>query len=484
MTEPGGPLIRQRVVHTRAAALAAVVAFAVAVTGVAVVAARSGGGSGLVRLPFAAAGGERDAAAMSLAAPAGVFEYVLEGTLPALPDEAPAYRLGDEGASGAAERVARALGVEADKVTVEPGPGLPWYLASAKSDQTVSSCAVELAPDRPTIDRCFAPPPVPDLPSKADAERLARRAFELLGLPVDGLELLGGTHSWDAVVSPSVDGLPTRGLETGVSIGPRGEITGAHGYLGKPDRIGDYPLVGADAGLARLRQGVGIGPQPLGDIDTAVGGVEPQVVTVTGARLALMHVGELLVPVYEFLTRTGGFLTAPAVTDRWLKEQQRQTREPSGIEPGRVQPDRGESGSGSCSASVAAAGATGDAAADNAPLTVQVCVEPARARVGEEVVFTVTAVDPDAPVIDSDCGSPTVAFGDGQPPASNCMIGCTLAKPLTPKKTPKEPGKASRTFTHAYDRPGTFTATFGFQSGPCTEWSNSGQGSIDVVIAK
>ena len=493
--EPGAGTRRPTAMRPRVVALAAVAAFAVAVTGLAVVAARSGDDSGLERLPFAAAGsGAAEARdAMTLAAPAGPVEYVVEGDLPDLPDEAPAFRLGSDGTEQAAGRVARALGVDAEKVTVEPVPGLPWYLSKALPDIAVSrgTATIQACPPCPPdadcaacaptpIDAVPAPEPAVDLPSRGDAERIARDIFGKLGVRTEGLELLGGQYTWDAVVSPSVDGLPTRGLEHGLSIGAKGAVVGAHGYLGTPDRIGDYPLIDVGAGLDRLRTGVGVGPQPL--VDRAVGAPEidiaPRVVTVTGARLALLHVGDLLGPVYEVLTKEGGALTAPAVTDRWLEQQQQQRPvRPDGPEPApplsRIDPG---SGSGVCSGS----GSAGGDPEENQPLTVGICAEPTTAKVGEEVRFMVTVTDPDAEIQEGSCGGPRVLFGDEDDEVVHADCSPACAAPVPAGK----PGKLERTYRHRYEKPGTYTATFHFQSGPCTKGSSRGEGSVTITVVE
>lgn len=518
---------RPKDMRSRAAALAAVVAFAVAVTGIAAVAARSGGGSGLQRLPFAAGGAERaDAAAMSLGT-SGVGDIVVEGTLPTLADEAPAFRLAAGDRRAAADRLARALGVDPAKVTVESAPGLPWYVSAPSPAGSVPTCTVTpLGSGRPepetgscvsgspgpardeawardgrpirdpaTVQACppcppdadctycvptpvttVPPPPPADLPSQADAERIARDIFGRLGLGTDGLQLLGGTSTWDAVVSPSVAGLPTRGLETGLSIGPKGEVVGGHGYLGKAERIGDYPLVGVQAGLDRLRKGAGIGPQPLQDRAPVPGHhLRAAATTVTGARIALLHVGDVLAPVYEFATKGGGALTVPAVTDRWLQEQV----------PHRADdlPHAPPGASASCGASVAGVGVDpGGEAERNQPLVVEVCVEPLKAKVGQGVVFRVTATDGDARIITEGCGAPTATFGDEEGAVTGqCMAACAAPSRFGSKPQP-EAGKHQATYRHAYAEPGTYTARFSFQSTMCSPYESRGEGEATVVV--
>ena len=224
-------------------------------------------------------------------------------------------------------------------------------------------CSVP-APSCPPAPACVEPFPVPepgqpvpepekpvrpaDLPSEADARTLARDVFTRLGVGTDGIVVDDGWMTWEARVEARVDGLPVIGMDTGVSIGPKGAIERAYGYLAVPDKIGDYPLVGADAGLRRLTDGFGGGfgggPRPLVATDdgaVAKGQIEPAmpecadptvscvpppqpapfVQVVTGAHLALLQTGEVLVPAYVFELKDGGTIPVPAVTDEWLDQK-------------------------------------------------------------------------------------------------------------------------------------------------------------------
>lgn len=556
--------------RNRVVALAAVSAFAVGMAGLAVVASRAGGS--LPRLPSLSATGER-AADMAAPAFAGV-DYVVEGVLPALPTEAPAFRLGEHDDRGAVARLAEALGgidgpvrkqggmylvTDAGRsltLTVGTGAGAPWFLAMGCPDAAVSSagnsvrsmgCAskpvtactsassegpegrtasascsiaadagagsqpdqgsgassgssVEPCPPCPPGADCACrpaepaprravppptkpvplPPPLPpgppaDIPDKAAAERIARDAFERLGMPLDTFRLEGGEWGWQATVAPAVGGLPVVGFGATLALGPKGEITNGNGFLGSPRHVGDYPLVGVQGGLDRLRQGPPVGPMPLYD------GREPavapdagpdHVVNLTGVHLALQREGDFLVPVYAFEVKGGGELPVPAVIDRYLAQVR--------PDEGRPEPAPSVTGSsGSCSGSASGVGAGAENA--NQPLTVDICVEPVRVKAGRPVTFKLTATDPDASIVDQ-CGSPTVAFGDGEPAQDDCAVACTLSLPLHPEKTARTRGELTKAYTHAYDKPGTYTATFRFQSGPCTHWSSQGEATTTVVV--
>lgn len=214
---------------------------------------------------------------------------------------------------------------------------------------------LKCAPDEP----CAVPGPPPtgppvrpvELPPIEDARRLATDVFTRIGAGTDGLVIEDGWVNWQARVETTVDGLEVLGMGTSLSIGPKNAIVGGNGFLAVPDRIGDYPLVGLDAGLKRLTDGgTGSGgvrgpqtlvaPSPDGPLtkdiiesvpdvdvegcgDPAVSCVAPTVPVpvvqvVTGARLALLHTGNALVPAYVFELSDGGTVPVPAVTDEWL----------------------------------------------------------------------------------------------------------------------------------------------------------------------
>lgn len=211
------------------------------------------------------------------------------------------------------------------------------------------------------------------LPPRPEAEHLARDAFTRMGVGLDGFAMDDGWSTWEATVRARLDGVPVMGLGAGLGIGTGGTIVHGYGFLALPERIGEYPLVGTDAGLRRLREGSGPGPRPLGAVaDPAVGqipqGAEPAVDlpapdqggaaapcppacdvpqpavavdgcpetaacdvfppptpvvhTVTGAHLVLVHLDAVLVPAYVFELEGGDESPpVPAVTDEWLERE-------------------------------------------------------------------------------------------------------------------------------------------------------------------
>jgi len=116
------------------------------------------------------------------------------------------------------------------------------------------------------------------LPSKAGAERIAealltQAGFDLAGASVDAA---GGTTDWAVAVTPAFDDVPLTVSAWSVSVGAEGVVESASGYLSQPVAAGDYPLVGVQAGVQRLKEGgswiVFGGPGPLPMTATAGAG--------------------------------------------------------------------------------------------------------------------------------------------------------------------------------------------------------------------
>lgn len=135
-----------------------------------------------------------------------------------------------------------------------PAPVPSPTVAACKPDAT--DCAVPPPVDTPVP----VPLPAPDpparpagFPTREAAERQARDLFDRLGVGTVDFAMDDGWLTWEARVEPNVDGLPVFGLWHSVSIGAGGEVERANGYLARPERIGDYPLVGVAKGLERLK---------------------------------------------------------------------------------------------------------------------------------------------------------------------------------------------------------------------------------------
>lgn len=110
------------------------------------------------------------------------------------------------------------------------------------------------------------PPTRPaDLPPKDEARRLALATLGRAGIDTEAASVRvdDGFYQWLVAVEPKVDGRPVAGMTTGVSVGRRGQIQYAYGFLAQPTAIGDYPVVGTTKGVERLNTGFGIGPRPM-----------------------------------------------------------------------------------------------------------------------------------------------------------------------------------------------------------------------------
>jgi hypothetical protein len=259
--------------------------------------------------------------------------YKLGGPLPSLPGQAQAWKLGDRVDAGRVATLAAALGLdgtpkqEANGWTLRDGrralvvhrlAGVPWSYGSGifgtcvgraggpyrpgagiqclDPDAPVSNQPGSVAPARP-----FRPPA---LPSRAEAERVARDLAARAGLDLDGAQVRVGDSlaTRTVTIAPVVGGAPTSGFAWTVSVGPKGVVQHASGYLATPEPAGTYPLIGVEQGFERLKKsgplgGVGRPESPAVELDPCpAGGKVPctdrlrarvATVTVTGVRLGL-----------------------------------------------------------------------------------------------------------------------------------------------------------------------------------------------------
>lgn len=412
----------------------------------------------------------------------------------------------------------------------DPGP-LPSY------DCVMPECP----PGSACIQSCPTPEPEPaperpaDLPTKAEAQAAAEKVLVALGLDPDKgtVRVDDAFSAWAVSFEPTVGGRQVFGLSYSVAIGPKAELVSASGWILDPDNLGDYPLAGLATAVKRLNEGSSLGgmygtddraaatdmgaPEPaIGDCSSPTvicdppppspdgtepapdGGepvpppaeVEPIEVTLSDPKIGLLMVPSwdgktpsYLVPAYVFATElqdqdqvtVKGEIQVVAVTDELLTTVQPAQPEPA-TEPGT---DPGTP------ASCSGAGVSSSADSDNGPLAVTVCTSATEVAVGEEVVFEVTAYDEDAPIYTGDCrAAPEAVFGDEEGArAGGCAVDCEAHKYLT--EWTKEPGKHGARYTHAYAKPGTYTATFSFQSGDMCQdnpYSSRGSGSVQITV--
>jgi hypothetical protein len=327
--------------------VAAVVTVALVAAGVLV--ARGGGDRSPAALPALdpAAGG-----AVGVSPRWPPVTYKLGAPLPDLPDRARAWTLGDTPDAGRLATLAAALGLggrpveEAIGWTVRDGrrgltahrlAGVPWTYEATLLP--IPRPGGPVAPARPGRR--------PALPSRAEAERVARDLAARAGLDLDGARVrVRDDYATRAVtIDPAVGGQPTSGIAWTVAVGAGGTIRHATGWLATPQPADTYPLIGVEAGFEQLGRLPPLGPlkwaeAPAMEVDPCPAGsklpcaakpLTPRVATVTGVRLGLQRApapakGErpaalaYLLPAYLFDLEGGWTDTRPvlAVPDRYL----------------------------------------------------------------------------------------------------------------------------------------------------------------------
>lgn len=153
----------------------------------------------------------------------------------------------------------------------------------------------ECPPDAKCIDP--GPPeaitPPPDLPSKAEAREIALDLLAATGMGIEGARVTieGPYEAWFVNVELQVDGVLVSGLGGSVTVGSKGEVTNASGYLGRLERLGDYPVLDTrsaierlnlqTAGFGDLRREVGRGDSDTPSVAVANGPVASEAPTST-----------------------------------------------------------------------------------------------------------------------------------------------------------------------------------------------------------
>ena len=265
--------------------------------------------------------------------------YKLDGSLPSLPDRARAWKVGDSVDAARVATLAAALGLhgqprqEPSGWTVRDGrralvvhrlAGVPWSYGSGIFGACVSragggpyrpGAGIQcLEPDAPLSNQPGAgatgrpvaparPLPPPALPSRAEAERVARDLATRAGLDLKGasVRVTDGFATRTVTIAPEVGGAPTSGFSWTVSVGAKGVVQHAAGYLATPEPADTYPLIGVGEGFERLKRSAPLGgilrprvapaveldPCPAGGKVPCTDRVKARVATVTGVRLGL-----------------------------------------------------------------------------------------------------------------------------------------------------------------------------------------------------
>lgn len=349
----------------------------VALVGLAITAGRDRGSHVPATLPVLGGGARAAAAAPMGLRVRGPVRYEATGPLPALDAEADAYTLPapvedlgrfaalahDLGVDGTVTRTESGWTISdgTDHLDVQRVAGLQWsrYRAeavtvssgAASSSGSSGSGTVVCGSPCPPDAACIAPDCAPaeptpapepqrpaDLPAKADAERIGRALLAKVGVDLDHATVAveDGFSVWTVNADPIVDGHPVIGMTTSVGIGPKGEVTGANGWLGRPVKGDRYPLVGTAAGLKKLGEDqvrmLGgpqelLAPEPACDAAADCGTTppEPVVVHITAVSLGLqlfwgsgVDQPAYLVPTYLFRTTDGNDLPVIAVDPHYL----------------------------------------------------------------------------------------------------------------------------------------------------------------------
>jgi hypothetical protein len=178
---------------------------------------------------------------------------------------------------GAADYTTATLTVSADGMLswwYNPAPQVVSTVSSVVCEQSVAAPAsdgteeitatdatTDIAADVPAetvMPECAMPEPPANVPDEAAARQAAQQLFADMGYAADQLEYDVYADEWGANVTATLllDGQRSP-ISTSVGFGADAAITWASGSLATPVPAGDYPLVGVDAGLARLSDETG-----------------------------------------------------------------------------------------------------------------------------------------------------------------------------------------------------------------------------------
>ncbi|MGW2208925.1 hypothetical protein [Streptomyces sp. NPDC001781] len=184
--------------------------------------------------------------------PGGAVHYVVGGDLPDGPRSAPVHLAEGKAGKAGVARLAEALGI--DGTPVADGNG--WRAGEREGGPVLRVTGADWSYTRyaPGTDNCrkitvcSQDPAAPaDEPAgAAEAERVARPVLKALGqddAKIDASQVMGGRRVVNA--DPVVDGLPTYGWTTGLTVDEKGDIVGGHGMLARLTDGGTYPVLGA-----------------------------------------------------------------------------------------------------------------------------------------------------------------------------------------------------------------------------------------------
>lgn len=123
----------------------------------------------------------------------------------------------------------------------------------------------------------------------------------------------------------------------------------------------------------------------------------------------------------------------------------------------------------------------------NNPMTVVVRASTTNPRVGELVTFDVEATDDTRFVPAPQNCRIHQQYGDEGFGWGGCDYGCDIPPQYGPWDPPAATeGRVVDRFTHTYERPGSYVATFDYESGePCTRdpYVSRGQATITITVS-
>jgi len=217
-----------------------------------------------LRLDGATEGGAANGIAPGEPNPYGV-RYRAGCDLPDGPGAAPVYRASGQVGADDVERLAEALGVDGTPVS----HGQTWHIGV--KDGTGPTLQVDKqAPGAWTFQRfasgsddcrgvagCAKTPSARagDPPAEDAAKKAAEPVLEAAGqdeAKLDASQVMGAQRVVHA--EPVVDGLPTHGWTTGVTVNAQGEVVGGSGLLAAPVKGDTYPVLSAEKTLGLMNE--------------------------------------------------------------------------------------------------------------------------------------------------------------------------------------------------------------------------------------
>ncbi|WP_031487358.1 hypothetical protein [Streptomyces bicolor] len=338
--------------------------------------------------------------------------YKADGELADGPGSAPVYRAGGEVGADEVARLAEALGVDGTPVA----QGQTWRVGA--TDGAGPSLQVnKQAPGSwtfyryaPGTDNCQSTTvcqkdsagPGGDPVGEEAAKKAAAPILKAVGqddAKLDASQVMGAQRVVNA--DPVVDGMPTYGWTTGVTVSAQGEVVGGSGQLKAPVKGDTYPVLSAEKTLGLMnaapasdgRMGIGgcASPVPLKDRLEAPCGAEastgatPSKDTVTvekavfGLASHFVDARQALVPSWLFEVkapdaRDGFTVTYPAIDPEFLAPAT-PSEEPTGQPTPRPTDPKDEPTSAPVTRNVAVDGYTADGSELTVAYTGGVCAD-------------------------------------------------------------------------------------------------------------